>query len=283
MVSAISSSPDFFDDWETETSRESEEASLPVSQFFNPSGYNPGQIPGLVRRIERSAAEAAGLADLNVTSDLKERDAIEAERCQVVRDHAKHVRKAKTWGVLGRIAQYIVAGASVMVGISIGALTGPGLLLVIGGVLGIASEIFSDTSLYAKIARKFAETDELETKIAGRIQMYVSLLAFGLSAGGCTWGIFGKTIARAATLQKAAEGIGLVASLGGLTAKFGQSMAERRSAHAEASLHLLDGDSLVVRSRLGDQIRNAQDWAQIPSDAASAAQEMIRPIAPPEF
>src|SRR3990167_7210609 len=171
--------------------------------------------------------------DHEIEANFASIERLSAEQEEALKKEAEEAASRDTWGVLATVAQYIVSGSSVILGIasiSSGIGMAPGLLLVVSGGLGLTNRVMHDTQGWEAIAAWMTQSEELQYKIAQTMEMSLFVLSLGAGIAGGVWAY--QTGAFASAVQADSQTV---------TAKIGQTLG-------------LSGGALQVGSRVGETL-----------------------------
>lgn len=165
--------------------------------------------------------------------------------------HAKEVQTKNTWSFFSKIAQYITHAATIVLGIACvatGVGTAAGALLIAAGGLGLLNRVMADTGAWIAITSWFTESEELQMKIAQRIDMGFFFLTLALSvAGGVgawragTFAALQAATGAEAIASKAGQVLTLAGNAASTATRGGEAMTENRLKQIEAQMKLADG------------------------------------------
>ena len=244
---------------------------------------------GLIRthcELEKTVDKQTRIFNTQVERDIKEIDRLEIEKTEKLCAHAKTVKSQKTWNALSSVAQYLCAGASTTLGVmclATGVAAPIGALLIASGLVGITGRILHDTGAFQSIAAWMTKSDELQKKIAHRMEMGMFFLSLGLGLGSGAWAYHLGVLSavRTATLvQKVAAGIGMSASLGKGSIEFRGSFLRKNSAHEEAALQRINLEITQLFQEIHENYKETQSFIDT---AANIGQELKQAISASTF
>lgn len=219
-------------------------------------------------------------------NDLAQIEKLEAKKNEELRRHAEDTASRNHWTVLGNVAQYLAAGTSIAVGISLGA-TAWGPLLVASGVVGLGNRVVRDTVGWQSVTAWFSKSVETQKKLVQQIEMgflYIELGTglfggIGASAAGAFSAMAADTsrlIAAkklSATIQ--ATGVGMK-----MTAQLGRSFSDKRISDLQVRMRILDTEAEKIRMEMTSQATDARNMIDT---ALSVGQELHKAIAASEI
>lgn len=201
------------------------------------------------QETERLAAQNTGLFEREVKAEMAEIDRATAEKQEALHRAAKENETRNTWGVLATVAQYITSASSVVLGIACvasGVGTAPGALLIASGGLGLVNRAMHDTGGWETVVSWFTKSEELQTKIAQKIEMGAFFLSLGLGLAGGIWAYNAGAFAAAANagrqtfMGKVGQAVGLGSAFMGAGSRLGGAVVEKRIAHLQARIRELE-------------------------------------------
>ena len=198
---------------------------------------------------ERLVALNTKLFETEVKAEMAEIDRLTAEKQEALYRSAKESETRNTWGVLSTVAQYIGSASSVVLGIACvasGVGTAPGALLIASGGLGLVNQAMHDTRGWETVASWFTQSEELQTKIAHRIEMGSFFLSLGLGLAGGVWAYQAGAFAAAADagrkafMGKVGQAVALGSGFMGAGSRLGGAVVEKRIAYLQAQIRELE-------------------------------------------
>lgn len=218
------------------------QATFAAPKLEQPRHYMP-ELIDLHKHMEKTMSKQVSLFDKELDWDLTEIQRLEKEKTTKIMESAKVAANANSWGTLSKVAQYITSAATMVFGIAsiaTGAAAPMGVLLIASGAMGLAGSILHDTGALQSIAAWFTKSEEMQKKIASRIEMGFFFLSMGLGLGASAIHyspqILAFTLTKIDTIRKVALGLSCSAWLakGGIDLR--ASFLKKEKAHLEASL-----------------------------------------------
>jgi hypothetical protein len=215
--------------------------------------------------------------------DIAQMDKLENEKNEALRKYAEESASRGSWNVLSNVAQYLAAGSSIAVGITLG---GWGTLLALSGACGLGYRAIRDTAGWQSVAGWFSKSVENQKKLVQRIEMGFLAVELGTGlAGGMGSFLTGahSALANAARLDNTRKMIATMQATSSLmtsTSKLGRGFIEKRTVDLQARMRRLDAEAERIRMEMSQQAtaaRNTIDMAQ------SICQEMHKAIATSEI
>ncbi len=136
---------------------------------------------GLHTQVEETVAKELVVFKAQTKVDLAEIERLQKEKDEVLQKYAVDAASKDNWTVLGNVAQYLVAGTSVAVGITLG---GWGYMLVASGVAGLGYRIVRDTVGWNSIVAWLTQSIETQKKLVHRIEMGFLAVELGTGLAG---------------------------------------------------------------------------------------------------
>jgi hypothetical protein len=187
--------------------------------------------------LERIADKQTHLLDSQVKQQTAEIEQIEKEKAEKLRKSAEAMQSQHTWSVLSNVAQYLMSGSTIMLGAAVlPAAPLAGGCLILSGITGLGGRVMHDMGAYPAIAAWLTQSEELQKKIATRLEMGTLFLSFGLGLGGGAWAHSMGALATADKAQKIIAGVALGAGIGKGVAEIKGSLLKKRSTHLEADI-----------------------------------------------
>jgi gas vesicle protein len=260
------------------------ERSESASPRFKPAIEEPHFMYGMIQQhgdLEKIADKQTSLFDAQVVRDTAEIDRLEIEKREKLRLECQSAQKKDTWGIFANVAQYLVSGAAIGVGIAIAA-TGvaavAGGLLIASGVVGLTGKILHETGATRAIAAWFTKSEELQKSIASKIEMGMFCLSFGLGLAGGAWagnlGAF-SAATKAGLIGKIAGGIGIGASVGAAATRFGMSFVDKKVALVRGEMQKIETKTNQIYQEIYQNCRDVQNMVDTTSDIGDEVKQAI--------
>jgi hypothetical protein len=215
--------------------------------------------------------------------DIAQIDKLEKEKDEALRKYAEESASRGSWNVLSNVAQYLAAGSSIAVGVTLG---GWGMLLALSGACGLSYRVIRDTAGWQSIAGWFSKSVENQKKLVQRIEMGFLAVELGTGLAGGAGAFFTgahSALAAASRLgntRKVAATIQATSSFMTSTSKLGRAYIEKRAAELQARMRRLDAEAERIRMEMGQQASSARSMIDM---AHSVGQEMHKAIAASEI
>ncbi len=241
------------------------------------------------QETERLTDKHTRLFETEVNADIAEIDRLSAEKQEALQAAAKETESRNTWGVLSTVASYIASASAIVLGIACvasGVGSAAGALLIASGGIGLANRVMHDTRGWEAVVSWFTKSEELQIKIAQKIEMGAFFLSLGLGLAGGIWAYSAGAFAAAAEtgrqtfMAKAGQIIGLGGAFMGAGSRLGGAIVERRIAHLYARIREIetrmttnhqtiyqtssDAEKMIDTTQtIGDEVRKAISASQI--------------------
>lgn len=218
--------------------------SIPASISSHFKAPKPHFMLGLInthKRLENSIGIQATLLNADIQKDLNEMDRLEKEKSTRVLELEKTSSSQKKWSILSSAAQYAVSSSTIALALaSKGTKTLPGLMLLASGVIGLSNRVFHDTGFYKTFASWITKSQELQEKLATRIEMGMFSLSLGLGLTGGLWGHKESMIAMGEKTRAIASKLHIGAGLGKTGIDFQNSLIQKKADHGHAALQRIN-------------------------------------------
>jgi len=218
--------------------------------------------------------------------DLADIERLEKEKEEMFRKNAEEAASRNNWSVLGTVAQYLAAGASIAVGASVFSVAPwAGAMLMVSGVAGLSNRVMHDTGGWQAFASWLTKSVEYQKKIAHFCEMsFLSIeLGVGLVGGAKAYyaGAFSILAANRKAIADTAGASIKVASQGlGATSQLGRSYADKRMSDLLGRMRIVD--ALAERTRM-EMSRHAGDTRNMIETAQAIGQDMHKAVAASEI
>lgn len=215
--------------------------------------------------------------------DIQQMDKLENEKNEALRKYAEESASRGSWNVLSNVAQYLAAGTSIAVGVTLG---GWGTLLALSGACGLSYRAIRDTAGWQSVAGWFSKSVENQKKLVQRIEMGFLAVELGTGlAGGMGSFLTGAhsafaTASRLDNTRKMVATMQATSSFMTSTSKLGRNFIEKRAADLQARMRRLDAEAERIRMEMSQQATSARNMIDM---AQSVGQEMHKAIAASEI
>lgn len=214
--------------------------------------------------------------------DIAQMDKLENEKNEALRKYAEESASRGSWNVLSNVAQYLAAGTSIAVGVTLG---GWGTLLALSGACGLSYRAIRDTAGWQSVAGWFSKSVENQKKLVQRIEMGFLAVELGTGlAGGMGSFLTGAhsalAVSRLDNTRKMVATVQATSSFMTSTSKLGRNFIEKRAADLQARMRRLDVDAERIRMEMSQQAMAARNMIDM---AQSIGQEMHKAIAASEI
>lgn len=236
-------------------------------------------------RVEGAVSKELVVFKAQAKIDLAEIEKLEKEKDDALRKNAEDAASRSNWSVLGNVAQYLAAGTSIAVGLSIGP-AGWGSWLIASGAVGLGNRIVRDTVGWQSVSAWFTKSVETQKRLVQRIELGFLAIELGTGlAGGLGSAAAGSfsAIANAPRLDNARKLVGtlhMTSSAMTSTSKLGRAFTEKRLSDLQAKMRLLDARAEQIRMEMHQQVTTARDMIDT---AQSVGKEMHKAIASSEI
>jgi len=232
------------------------------------------------KSLENIASRHTDLLQVQITKDFAEMDRLEKEKAEKIAELATTSFGAQLWNKAATAAQYVVSGASLVVGSC--ALLQQGynaahMVLVASGISGLAYRILQDTGLLKIITAQFAKSQEAQDKVARYLDMGNLCLSLGLGLAGGLWahqagsallGTAFKTLSLGSLfLQGVKLGQGLI--------QFKVSLLQKDEAQIIGLIQRMQSQISQVFQRMKDNCKNAEHIIQTSGQVNETMQQTI--------
>ncbi len=244
------------------------------------------------QETERLTEKFSKQFESEVKADLAEIERLSAEKQEALQNAAKETESRNTWGVLSTVASYIASASAIVLGIACiasGFGTAAGALLIASGGIGLVNQVMHDTHGWEAVVSWFTKSEELQIKIAQKIEMGAFFLSLGLGLAGGIWAYSAGAFAAAASAgrqtmtAKIGQIIGIGGAFMGAGSRLGGAVVERRIAHLHARIREIetrmttdhqnvylsssDAEKMIDSTQtIGDEVRKAISASQISFD-----------------
>jgi len=220
----------------------------------------------LHEQVEGAVVKELRIFRTQTNLDLASIERLEKERDEALRRQAEDAASRNNWTVLGNVAQYLAAGTSIAVGLSLGP-TGWGALLLASGVVGLGNRVVRDTVGWQTVASWFTKSVENQKRVAQRLEMGFLCVELGTGLfggfGAAANGAFSALAADAtrlgaarklsATIQTASVGLKVSSQLG-------RTIADKRMTDLMARMRVLDAYAERIRMEMTREVGDARSF-----------------------
>ena len=221
----------------------------------------------LHQKMEEQSGRCADHFSREVERDQTEIERLQKEKEKALLDHAKEMALRNSWSTYANIAQYLTSTASFILGIasiSSGIATPAGILLIASGGLGLANRVMTDVGGWKAVASWFTKSEELQRKIASRIDMGGFFLSMGMGLAGGIWAVStgALTAAAAASQNTIMNQVATIVGVAGATLRtalqFGKAQSEKKLAYLKANLIEQDTNITLSSTHLSEESKRME-------------------------
>lgn len=238
------------------------------------------------RETERLIGQHTELFERQTQTDLAEAERLSQEKERLLQEAAQETAHGETWGVLGTVSQYILSSTTIVIGaacIATGAGTVPGALLIASGGLGLMDRVVKDAYGWENVAAWFTQSEELQIKIAERIETGIFLVSLGLGLAGAvgaysSGALKAAELGRHAIVKKVGTAIGIAGGAAAASAQLGGSIVQRRLAHMHAKKRELEAAETANHQTLSDSASDAEKMIELGQETGSELSKAISAI-----
>lgn len=238
------------------------------------------------RETERLTAKSARLFETDTTRTLQEIDELSTERAAELRKEAEAAKARGSWSTLSTIAEYIAGIGFLLLGTALTATPAgfvSGVSLIASSVIGLGIKTLHDTHLLHSAIELFTKSEELQKKIAQKIEMGAFFLQMGLGlAGGIgAW----KTGALAAaringsityqTISSAMTGANQALSI---TGRIGSTHYQKKMAYSQARLQEIETTKVITEQELQQETKQLVKMIESTQSQTDQAHQAIRAL-----
>lgn len=198
-------------------------------------------------RFENTAIAQTDLLESQTRRDFAEMRRIESEKQVKFLELAKTIKSEKNWGIVSFASQTAISVSALAFGAA--SLTNEntrssGVLMLASGVANVASRVFSYAGTFKKVASWMTQSNEMQEKIASRMEVGTQCVAAGLGALGAFSAYRNGTMTESMSKVKSwiASPSAVLFSKG---FELKKSLFERQSKHISA--FLMQSESLIMQ------------------------------------
>lgn len=234
-------------------------------------------------RLEDVASRHVDVLNSQTAKDFAEMDRLELEKAEKIKDLAKTTFSSQLWSPIAKVAQYVVSGASVLVGSSTLLQQGYStahMLLVASGISGLAYRVLQDTGLLKIITTQFTTSKQIQEKVSRCLDMGNLCLSLGLGMAGSIWAHQKDLLLLGTALKTQATGTLLLlgAKVGQNAIKFKISLIDKETAKATALLQKLQSYISQVFQKMRQNCKDAERILQTTSQVNETMQQAVASI-----
>lgn len=232
----------------------------------------------LHQKVEDTVAKELIVFKAQSKTDVAEIERLQKAKDEALQKYAADAASRNNWTVLGNIAQYLVAGTSIAVGITLG---GWGTMLVASGVAGLGYRVIRDTVGWESVAAWLSKSVETQKKLVHQIEMgFLTVeLGTGLAGGvGACWAGSFSVIAKASRLDNARKLVGGLQGVGSMvktTSQLGRAFVDKRVNDVQAEIRVLDAHAERIRTEMRQEIAHARNMIDTAQAVGRNMQEAI--------
>ncbi|HSX37872.1 MAG TPA: hypothetical protein VLE95_03480 [Chlamydiales bacterium] len=219
-------------------------------------------------QVEKVMAKEAAFFKKQTDIDLAQIAQLEKEKEEAFRKHVAESASKDNWSVLGSVAQYLAAGTSIALGLTL--TSGWGTLLLASGLLGLGNKVVNDTIGWQSIASWFTKSIEMQKKLAQQIETGFLYLELGTGLcggiGASANGIFSAAASNVTRFEAAKKALNItqISSTGvTFTTQMGKTFVEKRMNDLSAKMKTLDTLAELIRMEMGEQVTRVQNLIEM--------------------
>lgn len=237
----------------------------------------------LHQKVEDTVAKELIVFKAQSKTDVAEIERLQKEKDEALQKYAADAASRNNWTVLGNIAQYLVAGTSIAVGITLG---GWGSMLVASGVAGLGYRVVRDTVGWQSVAAWLTKSVETQKKLVHQIEMgFLTVeLGTGLAGGvGACWTGSFSVISKASRLDNARKLVGGLQGVGSMvktTSQLGRAFVDKRVNDVQAQIRMLEAHAERIRTDMRQEIAHARNMIDT---AQAVGRNMVEAISASEI
>ena len=215
--------------------------------------------------VEEVSAKHMRHISKQIRADSELLDQLNIKKTEEIRKHVLEASKESTWSFLGKIMQYFLSAATIVLGgvlVATGVGATAGAFLLAAGGLGLVNSIANDTGAYMAIASYFSKSHEMQERIASWITTMVlfATIGLGVSGGVMTAMSSGVEAARASmTAVDAAKKLEVAIGLASGGVALGKSYSDHTNAQITKSLQLIEGRIFLMKQELQKNASEAKN------------------------
>ncbi len=236
------------------------------------------------KKTEEQASRGTKILKWQIDSDMADIERLTLEKQQALEKHAKEVKTKNTWGILGKIAQYITSAATIVFGIACiatGVGSAAGALLIASGGLGLASRVMTDTGAWHAVVKWFTKSEELQLKLAQRIDMGLFFLSLGLGLAGGILALHSGAFAALrgvgpeAIAQKASQILALAGGTSTAVTRVGEAASDNKVKKLDALLKLDEGGIFLDYEKMNENTKSSVRMVETSTSILDVIKEAI--------
>ncbi len=172
---------------------------------------------------------------------------ISTENIQKLKENAKRASDSSWWGVLKKLAQFLLAAISIVFGLAFGP-TLIGGLMITSGILSLVNFALSETKAWDWIAAQLSgENEEWKRRLITFLPMAVGLAAAGFGMAGSIYGLASGAIQLGEKVLYIAQ---TAISLFDAGTTFGKGQADARLLWSQAELKGIQANMTIERTHV---------------------------------
>lgn len=240
-------------------------------------------------RLENSAIKQTELLENQTIRDFADMQRLEDEKRAKIQEFSKANASEKNWSLISSTTQNIIAGSSLAMGaisLARGGVNPASALLLASGVTSAASRLFQYTGAFKKVASWFTKSQEMQEKIASRLEIGTQSIGAGLGIASGITAAFGSS---AVTNSMAKMGtwispqiserinpwIAPVAGLGQKAIELKKSFVEKQSSHIGAFLQQSESLIIQIYQRIHQTGKDAERLVHTVGDICEALKQAV--------
>jgi hypothetical protein len=234
-------------------------------------------------RLEDVASRHTDVLGIQTAKDFEEMDRLEQEKAVKIQELVSATFSSKIWNPIAKAAQYVVSGASVLVGSSILLQQGydtAHMLLVASGISSLAYRILEDTGFLKILTSQFTTSQQIQERASRCLDMGNLCLSLGLGIAGGLWthqagSFLSGTVFKT---QTASSLFLLGVKIGQGAIKFKVSLIEKETAKVSAALQKVQSYISQIFQRMRQSCKDAERILQTSSQVNETMQQVVASI-----
>ena len=254
---------------------------IPIPEASSPTLQSNSlwKLMGIIQKNDELSSLALSIFEADSQNDIQKLEHLHETLKATMAEHFKSLYGEKMWGVWQNVFQdffsaLTIAGGAALIGS--GAATTAGALMVAAGGLSLTNRILVETGGWKILVSYFTQSNEMQEKVARRLEAGFFLLsaALGLTAG--TLGFQAGALIGNVTVDLAFKTATVTTTfLGGVT-KLKKASIKDKTAIARAKIIHINAQTANLQHQLRTQTTSIEDWEKLSQQMASSAKQAIQ-------
>ena len=232
-------------------------------------------------RHDQFDKESAPLFEEQINFDVAQLKRVHEELKAATARYSQSEKEEKRWGVLQTVLQYFASASAIVFGVALvasGVGVAAGAFLIAAGGIGLVNQIMTDTHAWEALIGFFTKNQELQTKIASRIQTGMVLLSLALSLTGGALALQTNAITEIANVEKALKIVTLATGILGAFAGLITGAIKNRSCQIKAEITSLEGEATDLKYNIKKTVSSMKEFQKSSQEMFDALKRAMQDL-----